>query len=157
MPFSFGFHPAFAWPLPYGAPAEEHLVAFAEDEPAPIRRIGTSPGLISPQSQPTPVEGNMLIPDHAMFEGDALIWDDLNSRGLSWGAPGTPSLDMIFPDTPWLGIWQKPGAHYICIEPWAGMADPEGFDGEIWDKPGIMRLKSGESRQFRMVVRLAEN
>jgi galactose mutarotase-like enzyme len=35
----------------------------------------------------------------------------------------------------WLGVWQKPGAHYLCIEPWAGMADPVDFTGEAWDKP----------------------
>ena len=101
--------------------------------------------------------GNLLIPTYEMFEADALIWDDLKSRSLSWGAPGKPGLDMIFPDTPWLGIWQKPGAQYLCIEPWAGMADPEGFDGEIWDKPGIIRLGPEEQRAFRMFVRLAEN
>src|SRR3546814_12669761 len=88
-----------------------------------------------------------------MFGHDALIWDDLNSRRLKWGAPGHPLLDIAFPDTPWLGLWQKPGAHYLCIEPWAGMADPEGFDGDIWMKPGIMRLEPGAQHSFRSEAR----
>src|SRR4051794_18459768 len=39
MPFSFGFPPAFAWPLPRGGAKEAHRVIFARDEPEPIRRI----------------------------------------------------------------------------------------------------------------------
>src|SRR3546814_14374317 len=49
MPFSFGFHPAFAWPLPYGGKKEEHRVLFDRDEPAPLRKVGIEPGLITHQ------------------------------------------------------------------------------------------------------------
>lgn len=156
LPFSFGYHPAFAWPLPYGAAAEAHRVQFEKPEPAPIRKVGSEPGLIALESAPSPVVGTMLTPTHAMFEGDALIWDRLESRSLVWGAPGTPSLRIDFPDTPWLGVWQKPGAHYLCVEPWAGMADPVGFTGDVWDKLGVIRLAPGEERRFRMDVTLID-
>jgi len=156
MPFSFGYHPAFAWPLPYGGAQEDHRIIFEQPEPAPIRRVGEEPGLIAPDPIPSPVEGATLAPTHAMFEGDALIWDDLQSRSLIWGVPGRPSLRIDFPDTPWLGLWQKPGAHYLCVEPWAGMADLEGFDGTVWDKQGIMTLSPGASRSFRMDVTLVD-
>ena len=154
MPFSFGYHPAFAWPLPFGGTVEDHRIIFDKPEPAPIRRVGDEPGLIARASEPSPVQGDRLAPTYAMFEGDALIWDDLASRSLTWGVPGRPHLKIDFPDTPWLGLWQKPGAHYLCVEPWAGMADPVGFDGDVWDKPGIMALLPGQSRSFRMDVTL---
>lgn len=156
MPFSFGYHPAFAWPLPYGGTVEDHRILFEQAEPAPIRKVGSEPGLIALDRVPSPVEGNSLAPTHAMFAGDALIWDDLASRSLRWGVPGQPQLKIDFPDTPWLGLWQKPGAHYLCVEPWAGMADPVGFEGDVWAKQGIMALLPGDSRSFRMDVTLVD-
>lgn len=157
MPFSFGYHPAFAWPLPYGGAVEDHRILFEAPEPAPIRKVGTEPGLIARETFPSPVHGDTLAPTHALFEGDALIWDDLASRSLTWGVPGQPHLKIAFPDTPWLGLWQKPGAHYLCIEPWAGMADLVGFDGDVWDKQGILCLLPGDSRSFRMDVTLVQD
>ncbi|MGK2908320.1 MAG: aldose 1-epimerase family protein [Sphingobium sp.] len=157
MPFSFGYHPAFAWPLPYGAAVEDHRIVFEKPEPAPIRKVGNEPALIALESVPSPVVGNVLAPTYDMFAGDALIWDRLESRSLTWGAPGIPYLKIDFPDTPWLGLWQKPGAHYLCVEPWAGMADPVGFTGDVWEKPGVIRLAPGEEQAFRMDVTLVEN
>ena len=77
----------------------------------------------------------------------ACSWDRLESRSLRFG-----ELDIAFLGAPMLGIWTKPGARFLCIEPWWGIADPAGFSGEIWDKPGILRLESGESRRFAMQV-----
>lgn len=152
MPFSFGFHPAFAWPLPGGAAKDAHRVTFAEIEPAPIRRIEPESGLILADARPTPVEGHVLTPDAALFEGDALIWDQLASRTLRYGAPGGAHLDIAFPDTPMLGIWQKPGANYLCIEPWQGIADPQGYDGDFRYKPGVVSLAPDAKAVFRMDV-----
>lgn len=156
MPFSFGYHPAFAWPLPFGGSVDEHRIVFQQPEPAPIRKVGAEPGLIARESVNSPVKGDALAPTYEMFSGDALIWDDLQSRSLSWGVPGQTRLKIDFPDTPWLGLWQKPGAHYLCVEPWAGMADLEGFDGDVWHKQGIMCLLPGDERRFRMGVTLVK-
>ena len=157
MPFSFGYHPAFAWPLPYGGAAEDHRVVLERDEPAPIRRLDPATGLVAPEPQPSPVKGKVYAPTHADFEADALIWDQLASRLLTYGVPGQPQLRIDFPDTPMLGIWQKPGARYLCIEPWAGIADPLGFEGEFTAKPGVMTLTAGAQQRLRMDVTLLES
>jgi galactose mutarotase-like enzyme len=152
VPFSFGYHPAFAWPLPGGAEKAAHRIVFAEEEPQAIRRLDGPSGLVEPATIPSPVTGRTLALTPDLFAKDALIWDDLHSRALSYGAPGGASLDIAFPDTPMLGIWQKPGAHYICIEPWQGIADPLGYQGDFRDKPGVVVLAPGAARAFRMDV-----
>lgn len=152
MPASFGFHPAFAWPLPYGGAKEDHRIVFAEDEPAPLNRI--EGGLIGPADRPSPVEGRLLRLHDSLFESDALISQAPRSRALSYGTEGGPQLDIAFPDMPMLALWTKPGARFLCVEPWQGHADPLGFEGEIWEKPGMLRLAPGEARRFAIQVSL---
>jgi len=154
MPASFGFHPALRWPLPYGQPRDGHTIVFEHDEPAPIRRIDAD-GLLTTERHPTPVEGRILKLRDADFDDDALIFDALASRRVDYGGASGPRIGVSFDDVHALGIWTKPGgAHFICIEPWHGIADPVGFDGDIRDKPGIVVLAPGEARTFRMWIAL---
>lgn len=152
LPFSFGYHPAFAWPLPGATDRHAHTLTFACEEPGPIRRLHRDTGLMRNAGFASPVEGRVLPLHESLFEDDAVIWTDLASRALTYGVKDGPALDLAFPDTPMLGLWQVPGAHYLCIEPWAGHADPDGFAGDIREKPGIVLLSGGESRSFRMDV-----
>lgn len=153
LPFSFGYHPAFAWPLPYGQAREDHRIIFEADEPDALKSI-TPDGLIGDAPRESPLDGQVLHLADDLFGDDALVWDAVRSRRLTYGASGGPRLNIEFPDTPSLGIWTKPGAHYICVEPWAGHADPAGFTGDFRDKPGAIQLPPGDVRQFRMNVTL---
>lgn len=150
MPASFGYHPALRWPLPSGAPREAHEIVFEHDEPAPARRLASN--LLSPVLHPTPVRGRRLALHDELFRDDALIFDRLESRSLVYGAPGRRSLRVGFPGMPHLGIWTKPGAGYVCIEPWQGYASPNSFDGELKDKPGMVSIGPGETRCFEMSI-----
>ncbi len=153
MPASFGFHPAFRWPLPYGEPRADHRLEFEQPEPAPVRRIDAD-GFLIAQPQPTPVSGEILELRDDLFAADALIFDRLTSRSVRYGAPAGPSLKVDFPDFPTLGVWTKTGAEFICIEPWHGFSDPEAFAGDIFDKPGIMAIAPGGTRSMAMHVTL---
>ena len=151
LPASFGFHPALRWPLPWGGARADHRVLFDEDEPAPIRRIGQDQ-LVRPAPEPTPVKGDVLTVQDALFEDDALIFDRLRSRGVRYGVPGGRMLRVSFPPMPLLGIWTKPGAGFLCIEPWQGIADPEGFAGEFCDKPGVIEVNPRSSHCFSVRI-----
>jgi galactose mutarotase-like enzyme len=148
---SLGIHPAFQWPLEPGRAREDYRLMFEHDEPAPIRRI--SGKLIEPESQPTPIHGRVLDLRDALFDEDAVILDRPASRALTYGAPGGPAIAMEWQDFPHLGIWTKPGARFLCIEPWQGHASPLGFDGEFKDKPGTVSLAPGAERQWRYTIR----
>ncbi|SFP87043.1 aldose 1-epimerase family protein [Sphingomonas rubra] len=150
----FGFHPAFAWPLPYGAARADHRIVFDRDEPACLAEI-TADGLIAAETRDSPLrDGRTLALADALFEHDALVWDPVASGSVAYGADGGPHLRIAFPETPRLGIWTKPGAAFICVEPWHGLADPVGFAGEYRDKPGVFAVAPGETKTIGMSVTL---
>ncbi|HEU0043813.1 aldose 1-epimerase family protein [Sphingomonas sp.] len=153
MPASFGFHPAFAWPLPYGQDRDAHRIIFAADEPDRLKAIAGD-GTIAGATRETPLDGRILHLADALFEKDALVWDDVRSDHVTYGAPAGPRLDIAFPDTSMLGIWTKPGAAYVCVEPWHGIADPESYAGEFRDKPGVFIVPVGGEKLIRMSVTL---
>ncbi|WP_242185899.1 aldose 1-epimerase family protein [Sphingomonas sp. CARO-RG-8B-R24-01] len=153
MPASFGFHPALRWPLPFDQPRAMHTIRFAQDEPAPIRRINAD-GFLLPDPQPTPVSGDTLVLRDDLFVADAVIFDRLNSRSASYGPPVGPRLAIDFADFPTLGMWTKPGADFLCIEPWQGFADPVGYAGDLRDKPGILEIAAGSSKRLAMSLAL---
>lgn len=152
MPVSMGFHPAFRWPLPYGGARTAHAITFEADEPAPIHQVAG--GLLSPETLPSPLDGRTLALADALFANDALIWLGLSSRRVWYGVPGRRGLAVTFPLMPDLGIWTKPGAGYVCIEPWSGYASPAGFDGDLADKPGVIPVAAGATQAFGMAVTL---
>jgi galactose mutarotase-like enzyme len=151
MPTSFGFHPALRWPLPGGGAKADHVILFDQDEPAPVRRLDSS-GLLDPEPRPTPIEGKRLALSDDLFVEDALIFDRIASRRLTYGASTGTRLSIDFADMPQLGLWSKPGAGFLCIEPWHGFADPAGFDGDIATKPGIEMIAPGERHVFGMGI-----
>jgi galactose mutarotase-like enzyme len=156
MPASFGYHPGFRWPLPFGQSRSSHFIEFECDEPAPARRIDSA-GLLTPDRHPTPIAHRRLTLADSLFQDDVLIFDQINSRSVLYGSNDGPRIKIGFPDTPYLGVWTKPGAPFICIEPWHGVTDPEGFSGDFKDKPGVFVLKGGEAFCTRMDITLMES
>jgi galactose mutarotase-like enzyme len=153
MPASFGYHPAFRWPLPYGHERAEHFIEFASDEPSPVRRLDAA-GLLAPERYPTPVADRRLALTDDLFRDDAIIFDDLRSRSVTYGAKAGPRIRVSFPDAPYLGLWSKPQANFICIEPWHGVADPAGYSGTFSAKPGVFMVAAGACLAVRMVITL---
>lgn len=153
MPAAIGFHPAFQWPLPgAAAPQTRHVIVFERAESADIRRL--KDGGVDPVGRPTPVDGKVLALDPALFVEDALIFDRLDSRSVWFGVPGDDGLRVDFPDCPFLGIWTKPGASFLCIEPWQGHAAPLGFSGAFSDLPGVVTVAPGTSITRHMMLRI---
>ena len=153
LPASFGFHPALRWPLPYGEKRAEHVILFEAEEPAPIRRLNAH-GLLLPETFATPVDGKTLRLRDDLFQADAIIFDRLTSRSLRYGAAAGPQIEIQFPDTPYLGIWSKPGADFVCIEPWHGIADPQNFTGDFRAKPGVFLVPPGQTKNCLMSISL---
>ena len=153
LPASIGAHPAFNWPLLPELPKEAYQLTFADNEPAPIRRL--KEGLLMPVPQPTPVEGRTLALSERLFDDDAVILDRPASSSVRYAAGCGPAIEMSWQGFEELGIWSKPGgAAFLCIEPWHGIASPADFDGEFADKPGMMLIAPGDRRVLGYQIEL---
>jgi galactose mutarotase-like enzyme len=153
MPASLGYHPAFAWPLPYGEDRAAHFIEFECDEPAPLRRLDGN-GLLTPEHLATPIANRRLTLRDELFANDALVLDQIASRTVTYGSDVGPRIAVSFPGVPYLGVWSKPGAQFICIEPWQGVTDPQGFKGDLKDKPGTLLLPPGGAAAVGMSITL---
>jgi galactose mutarotase-like enzyme len=155
MPASFGYHPAFRWPLPFGQARESHFVEFASEEPDPMRRLN-SDGLLTSERHPTPIAHRRLALQDDLFQDDVLIFNEIRSRLITYGAESGPRIQVSYADSPYLGIWTKPRANFVCIEPWHGIADPVGFDGDFTQKPGVFTVPARAAVAIRMMITLLQ-
>lgn len=153
LPACVGGHPAFRWPLADGVPKEAHTMEFERHEPGPLRRV-TPEGLIGPMPKASPVLGRVLTLAESLFADDALVFDPVHSRSLRYTAPGCPAVEVSWQGFRELGVWSKP-ADFVCVEPWHGTADEEGFTGDILEKPGILLVPPRESRELGFSIRVA--
>ncbi len=155
LPASLGAHPAFAWPLRPGVPKTDHALTFEHPEPAPVRRL--EGGLMLPDPRPSPIEAGRLALHEGLFAADAVILDQLASRSLRYAAPHGPALAVAWDNCPQLGLWSKPEADFLCIEPWHGFASPTTFDGEFADKPGLLHVPPGGTASIGFSVQLSSS
>lgn len=146
-----GAHPAFLWPLADGVTKQAHRLTFLQTEPG--QGLGVEAGLLTAPT-PLPFTGTELPLDESLFVNDAIVIPDAANRSVRFAALDASGRERRALTVSWegykdLGIWSKPtGAPFLCIEPWYSMASPAGWQGEIADKPGILRLAPGETRDF---------
>jgi galactose mutarotase-like enzyme len=103
----------------------------------------------------TPVRQRRLTLVDDLFKDDVVIFDALRSRTVTYGAETGPKIEVRFAGSPYFGLWTKPGAQFICIEPWHGIADPEGFSGDFAAKPGVFSVAPGAATPIEMIISLA--
>jgi galactose mutarotase-like enzyme len=143
--FSVGGHPAFRIPLAAGTTYTDYYLEF--DQPENARRWPISKdGLIEREPQGLLVNAKTIPLTRELFAKDALVLKGLKSAGISLRSAQTErGLKMTFPGFPFLGIWAAPGADFVCIEPWCGIADSVDSNQQWTDKEGINRLEAAET------------
>jgi galactose mutarotase-like enzyme len=142
--FSVGGHPAFKIPLVPDTAYNDYYLEFGQPETAPRWPISKD-GLIEREPQPLLQDTRTLPLTKELFAKDALVLKHPASSAVTLRSARTErGLRMDFPGFPFLGIWAAPGADFVCIEPWCGIADSVDSDQQWVNKEGINRLDAGE-------------
>ena len=138
MYVSPGAHEAYACP----EGIEDYDVIFEKKET--LNSCVLDGNLIAHSTVPIIKETDTLPLYEKYFAVDALVFKDLKSRSAALRNRKTgKSVTVDFEGCDYFLLWMKPGAGYICMEPWAGipaMADA-GYD--ITEKEGINEVKPG--------------
>lgn len=138
--FSVGAHPAFNVPFAPGESYEAYAIAFEHEESLETHLLAPS-GLFSGETQPVALQGRELPLTKHQFDNDALVFKNLQSRRVVLKSSNNDhSITVAFHGFPYLGVWAKPGAPFVCIEPWLGCADSEGGPKPIEQKELIQHV-----------------
>jgi len=148
IPFSIGAHPAFALPGNF----ENYALEFEKVEPLEYTLLEND--LVSTQTETIATNSNFVPLTHKLFERDALIFKKLESKSLTIVEKEIPRLKVHFEDFPNLGIWTKVGAPFLCIEPWFGYSDTTETNGNLFEKEGIIVLKSTDTFQTKFCIEI---
>lgn len=144
MPFGFGFHPAFRWPLPNADEISHHVTLAGKGSPD-MREL--EDGLLRPSPISGPfVEGDLMLTED-MFNNGALVFPN-GADALRYGPKSGPSLAFEFHNLPDLALWRPTGAPFLCVEPWHGTASYLGDGPQISQRPNSMTLPPNGSAQF---------
>ncbi|WP_223648274.1 aldose 1-epimerase family protein [Hymenobacter psoromatis] len=143
--FSIGSHPAFRCPP---GPKERFAdYAFHFDHPVSLDRQLLRGGLRTGETASVPAPNAALPLTYELFADDALVFShfDFTRLTLQKADKTGPFVRMKFNGFPYLGLWTKgPGAQFVCIEPWQGVASPAGPPQELRDKEGILTLEPSQ-------------
>ncbi len=151
LPYALGFHPAFPWPFAGGA-REGYRVVFETSEDPSVPDL-TPDGLLREGPRRLPLQGALLSLTPDLFARDALVMRDVASRAMRFEAPSGAAVTVAADDFPHFALWTKPDAPFLSLETWTGHADPEGFSGELAQKPSIRLLPSGARAVHRTTLR----
>lgn len=141
--FSAGGHPAFNVPFNKGENYEDYYLEFEVEEKLETHSLSPD-GFFSGEEHEVPTKGNRLYLTRHLFDNDALVFKNLQSREITIKSDKhDQSLSVEFPHFNYVGIWAKPGADFVCIEPWLGCADSVDKHVDICEKEAIQKLKPG--------------
>jgi len=140
--FSLGGHPTFNAPISNNEVYEDYYLEF--DRKMDLRtHLLNEDGLVGFKTEGILDNEDKIRLHKNLFDNDALIFKNIPSKKVSLKSRNSGEvLSVAYSDFKNLGVWAKPGAPFVCIEPWLGIADIEGANQDLKTKEGIEKLES---------------
>ncbi len=149
MYFSIGGHPGFNCAI-------GDYLEFEKNETLDTVEIDTE-CLRTGKTIPVLKENNKVTITENIFDNDALIFNNMKSSYVTLASDKhSRKVKFDYSDCAYLGIWAKPGAPYVCIEPWWGVNDSHERKSDISQKDAIISLDAGNSFDCYWTAEFAE-
>ncbi|MBQ2614539.1 MAG: aldose 1-epimerase family protein [Clostridia bacterium] len=135
MYFSIGAHEGYSCP----EGIEEYSVIFEQEENLDSNILNGN--LLEYETINVGKNTRELPLRYEYFAVDALVFLGLKSRKVTLKHRATGKcVGLDFSDAEYFLLWTKPGAKYICLEPWWGIQDFVDSNYDLTQKRGIVRL-----------------
>lgn len=150
MIFGLGGHPAFNVPMEDGAAFTDYQLVFEKEERLDTDICNMETIEIYGDEKKTVLDGGRTLPlVRSLFNGDALIFEDIISRSVDLVHKDTKKgIRFAYGDFPILAVWTRgepQEAPYVCLEPWYSMGFRRGESTDINDKYGMQHLEPGKT------------
>ena len=130
------------------------------EEPVSRLIIGqlTPEGYRSESAGMIELDSDAMLPiTPGLFAADALVLEEHQiDQVILYDKECTPYIALETQDAPVWGLWSPPGknAPFVCIEPWMGRCDVEGYEDSIEGRDYINKLEAGKSTAFTYRITL---
>lgn len=138
MPFNIGAHPAFSIPSNFN----EYSLHFNKEEKLLSHQLEND--LFNGKTIEIESKNQQLALNYSLFEKDALVFKNIESKEIELHFNNKPYIKISFSDFKHLGLWTKPNAPFLCIEPWMGYADKSNSNGKLFEKESIQTINTNE-------------
>ncbi len=156
MYFSLGGHSGFNCPFFENEKYEDYYIEFEVPETDETWLVSKE-GLIENESIPYLNNTKTLPLNSDIFAKDALIFKNLQSKKITLKSKNhSVALTVDISEFDYLGLWAKPNAPFVCIEPWLGISDSVNTNQDFTQKEGIQYLEAGETKVISFEVNIED-
>ena len=148
--FGLGGHPAFNCDYSNG----EYEIVFPEQEDE-IEFLKLKEGLIDIEKAQNILQDNKIWLKEDTFDNDAVIMKNIKSNKVILQNHETNQkiLELDFTGFPFLALWSKKGAPFVCIEPWQNTADRIDSTQIYKDKENIIELSKDKEFECKYSIK----
>lgn len=147
--FSIGAHPGFNCKI-------GDWLEFEENETLVCEKI-TPDAILDGIHYPTLTDSKRFDITADVFVDDAHVLSGMKSDTVYLKSDFRPQvIKFNFGKAPHLGLWAKPGAEYVCIEPWYGINDDYDKKDDFSQKRAIQKITVDEEFVFPWSAEIIE-
>lgn len=147
--FELGGHPAFN--CDYSN--EEYEIVFPQEENIEFLKLKN--GLVDTEKAQNILVDKKIYLKEDTFDNDAVIMKNIKSNTIILQNKKTNKkiLEFDFTEFPYLALWSKRGAPFVCIEPWQNTADRIDSTQVYKDKENIIKLEKNNMFECKYSIK----
>lgn len=155
MYYGIGGHPAFNAPLESGLSFEDYQLLFEKGKF--LKQIPLVDNCLDLSATTQPLKTVYPL-SHELFKNDALVFETTQDEvQITLQSPkGKRKVRVSYRDLPFVGLWSTypVASNFVCIEPWASVADVTTANGQLVEKYGIQALNEKQAKHYQYTITL---